>query len=75
MIWEINHVVETDRVAAGPRSLLPEPKSANSSLLNARCNVLGPNNNLAADLAWRLNAFGPLPFNAAVDAHWIYGTH
>jgi hypothetical protein len=36
---------------------------------------LGPNNNLAADLAWRLNAFGPLPFNAAVYAHWIYGTH
>jgi hypothetical protein len=36
---------------------------------------LGPNNNLAVDLSQRINAFSPLPFNAAVDAQWIYGTH
>jgi hypothetical protein len=36
---------------------------------------LGPNNNLAVDLCYRINAFSPLPFNAAVDAQWIYGTH
>jgi hypothetical protein len=36
---------------------------------------LGPNNNLAVDLSLRINAFSPLPFNAAVDAQRIYGTH
>jgi len=36
---------------------------------------LGPNNNLAVDLSQRINAFSPLPFNAAVDAQRIYGTH
>jgi len=35
----------------------------------------GPNNNLAANLAQRINAFSPSPFNAAEDAQWIYGTH
>ena len=36
---------------------------------------LCPNNNLAVDLCWRINAFSPLPFNSAVDAQRIYGTH
>ena len=36
---------------------------------------LGPNNKLAVDLSQRINAFSPLPFNAAVDAQRIYGTH
>jgi hypothetical protein len=36
---------------------------------------LGPNNNLAVYLSQRINAFSPLPFNAAVDAQRIYGTH
>jgi hypothetical protein len=36
---------------------------------------LGPNNNLAVDLSQRINAFNPLPFNAAVNAQWINGTH
>jgi hypothetical protein len=36
---------------------------------------LGPNNNLTADLSQRINALSPLPFNAAVDAQWIYGAH
>jgi hypothetical protein len=35
----------------------------------------GGNNNLAPDLTQRLDAFGPLPFNAAMDVQWIYGTH
>jgi hypothetical protein len=29
MIWKINHVVETDQVVAGPRSLLPGLESSN----------------------------------------------
>jgi hypothetical protein len=34
---------------------------------------LGPNNNLAVYLSQRINAFSPLPFNAAVDAQRVYG--
>ena len=33
------------------------------------------NDNLLPDFAQRFNAFSPLPFNAAVDAQWIYRTH
>jgi hypothetical protein len=36
---------------------------------------LGPNNNLAVYLSQRINAFSPLPFNPAVDAQRIFGTH
>jgi hypothetical protein len=36
---------------------------------------LGRNNNLAVDLSYRFNAFSPLPFNAAMDAQRIFGTH
>ena len=36
---------------------------------------LGRRANQAADLSQRFYAFGPLPFNAAMDAQWIYGTH
>jgi hypothetical protein len=32
-------------------------------------------NNVGADLLERFHTFSPLPFNAAVDAQWIYGTH
>ena len=35
----------------------------------------GLNNNLAVDLSQRINAFCPLPINAAVDAQRIDGTH
>jgi hypothetical protein len=30
---------------------------------------------LTVDLSQRISAFSPLPFNAAVDAQRIYGTH
>jgi hypothetical protein len=36
---------------------------------------LGRSNNLAVEFFKRLNAFSPLPFNAAMDAQGIYGTH
>jgi uncharacterized protein YybS (DUF2232 family) len=32
-------------------------------------------NGFAADLSQRLNAFSPLPFDAAMDAQGIYGAH
>jgi hypothetical protein len=34
---------------------------------------LASSNNLAVDLSQRINAFSPPPFNAALDAQWIYG--
>jgi hypothetical protein len=74
MIWKINHVAETDQVVAGLRSL---SRDCNQRLIveYALHRSLGPDNNLAVDLFLRINAFSPLPFNAAVDAQWIYGTH
>ena len=33
------------------------------------------NTSLVPDLSLRFDAFSPLPFNAAVEAQWIYGTH
>ena len=36
---------------------------------------LGHNNNLVVECFKRLNAFSPLPFNAAMDAQRIHGTH
>jgi hypothetical protein len=36
---------------------------------------LGRGNNVAEDLSQRVDVFGPLPFDAAIDAQWIYGAH
>ena len=36
---------------------------------------LGHNNNLVVECFKQLNAFSPLPFNAAMDAQRIHGTH
>ena len=36
---------------------------------------LGRNKNSAVDLSERLDALGPLLFDAAMDAQWIYGAH
>ena len=42
---------------------------------NALPRSLGANNNLTVNLSQRISAFSPLPFNAAVDAQWVYGAH
>jgi hypothetical protein len=36
---------------------------------------LGRNSNFVAEFSCRLNAFSRLPFNAAMDAQRIFGTH
>jgi hypothetical protein len=68
MIWKINHVVDM---------LSPVHDCAyrgcNQSIIivgYASQRFLGPCNNLAAGSSYRVDALGPLPFDAAVDAQW-----
>ena len=47
----------------------------NQRTFNRLQRSLGCRAHQAADISERFYAFGPLPFNAAMDAQRIYGTH